>query len=317
MEDIVKAFPPQLGGETHNLTEMPKYGGMSSLADLPNLNLAGGRRRSKRGGNMPGLKELSTSAMSGLSNLAGGRSKRGGNMPGLKELSTSAMSGLSNLAGGRSDERKRDERKRDERKRDKSDESTKRDSDKRKRQLGGAKKDHKIVLEAWKQFKQDTKGIKDKSLKMRVKAVESVLKRKVGGGNDSDNVMERMDDKSILDMFKGESNEYIAKVLTRVNAKLKDPTTSNDDELPSESTNLEKLKEILEKNYPENSNINTEDSPLNLQNNTNYINNEGPLSTSENAEDEMFNKFPPAFNSTASLGGRKPRKAKSARKARR
>ena len=191
MDSLSKAFPPQLGGGTSSLTDMPdldhlrlKGGNMPSLEDVPNYdpmagltNLKGGRR--KRGGaNMPGLEDVPKAAMSGISNLVGGRSKRGGmdspsNVPAFD--GTYTLADVPKLGGSSREERKRDERERDE----------------RKRQLGGAKKDHKIVLEAWKQFKQDTKGIKDKMLKMRVKAVESVLKRKVGGfGEGEDGVTE-------------------------------------------------------------------------------------------------------------------------------
>ena len=53
--------------------------------------------------------------------------------------------------------------------------------DRNKSMDGGNKKEHKMLLNAWKDFKEDIKGIKDKVLKTRVKNVESLLKRKVGG----------------------------------------------------------------------------------------------------------------------------------------
>lgn len=38
------------------------------------------------------------------------------------------------------------------------------------------KHDYKVVLDAWKIFKQNTKGIKDKSLKMRIKHSTGIIK---------------------------------------------------------------------------------------------------------------------------------------------
>ena len=44
-----------------------------------------------------------------------------------------------------------------------------------------SKKENKIIIEAWKCFKKDTKGIKDKVLKARIRNAEALLKRKIGG----------------------------------------------------------------------------------------------------------------------------------------
>ena len=47
------------------------------------------------------------------------------------------------------------------------------------------KQDRKTVLEAWKCFRKDTKAIKDKGLKLRIRRVEQILKNKVGGALDA------------------------------------------------------------------------------------------------------------------------------------
>ena len=49
------------------------------------------------------------------------------------------------------------------------------------------KQDRKTVLEAWKCFRKDTKSIKDKGLKLRIRRVEQILKNKVGGDDANGN----------------------------------------------------------------------------------------------------------------------------------
>jgi len=49
-----------------------------------------------------------------------------------------------------------------------------------------AKKEYKVVMEAWKCFKLDTKSVKEPVLKSRIRYAENILKRRIGGASDDE-----------------------------------------------------------------------------------------------------------------------------------
>ena len=62
------------------------------------------------------------------------------------------------------------------------------DRDRQREKLGGSKKDHKMVLEAWKSFKKEVKDVKDRSVKLRISRAGELLKSKSGGDGETNAV---------------------------------------------------------------------------------------------------------------------------------